>query len=186
MCEYWFEKDQSRIRDLRPDTLSQLLNHANVGPGGRYLVVDDASGLIVAAMLSRMGGKILRPLRERIAERLYFIGEGRVMTICDTDSPPAYPVMNNMNFNPNFVNGVLLSLNWATADEDYVPSKCSLHMFEIHSNTELVVVPPSELPSDEIKSDRQKSRLRKRKGINDALNNTRDELFAGEFDAYVY
>ena len=108
------------------------------------------------------------------------------MTICDTDSPPAYPVMNNMNFNPNFVNGVLLSLNWATADEDYIPSKCSLHTLEIHSNTELVVVPPSELPSDEIKSDRQKSRLRKRKSINDALNNTRDELFAGEFDAYVY
>lgn len=56
VCDYWFNKDQNRIRDIRPDTLSQMLAMANVLPGGRYLAVDDASGLVAAAILERMGG----------------------------------------------------------------------------------------------------------------------------------
>lgn len=56
VCEYWFNKDQNRIRDLRIDSLSQLLNLANIRPGGRYIAVDDASGLVVSGILERMGG----------------------------------------------------------------------------------------------------------------------------------
>ena len=56
VCDYWFNKDQNRIRDIRTDTLSQMLAMANIQPGGRYLAVDDASGLVVAAILERMGG----------------------------------------------------------------------------------------------------------------------------------
>ncbi|KAL9716427.1 tRNA (adenine(58)-N(1))-methyltransferase non-catalytic subunit trm6 [Leucoagaricus gongylophorus] len=56
VCDYWFAKDQERIRDIRIDTLSQLLSLANVRPGGRYIVVDDASGIVVSALLERMGG----------------------------------------------------------------------------------------------------------------------------------
>jgi tRNA (adenine-N(1)-)-methyltransferase non-catalytic subunit len=56
VCEYWFNKDQNRIRDIRPDTLAQMLNLANIRPGGRYIVADDASGLVVAGILERMGG----------------------------------------------------------------------------------------------------------------------------------
>lgn len=57
ICEYWFRKDQNRIRDIRPDSLSQLLNLANVRPDGRYIVVDDASGLLVSSVLDRIGCK---------------------------------------------------------------------------------------------------------------------------------
>ncbi|THV07472.1 Gcd10p-domain-containing protein [Dendrothele bispora CBS 962.96] len=149
VCEYWFNKDQNRIRDIRPDTLSQMLNLANINPGGKYIVVDDASGLVVSAVLERMGG------------------HGRLITICDTDSPPAYPVMINMNFKPDIV-APLVSLNWATSQEDYAP-----------------VGPPSEVPPEEIRSDRQKQRLRKRKLVNDALEKTREELFTGEFDSLI-
>jgi tRNA (adenine-N(1)-)-methyltransferase non-catalytic subunit len=46
----------------------------------------------------------------------------------------------------------------------------------------IIVVPPSELAEGEVRSERQKSRLKKRKAINDVLENTRQELFAGEFD----
>lgn len=46
-------------------------------------------------------------------------------------------------------------------------------------------MPPSEVPTDQIRSDRQKVRLSKRKAVTDGLTNTREELFAGEFDAYV-
>ena len=58
VCEYWFNKDQNRIRDIRADTLSQMLNLANIRPGGRYIAVDDASGLVVAGILERMGGVV--------------------------------------------------------------------------------------------------------------------------------
>ena len=56
VCEYWFNKDQNRLRDIRPDSLAQILNLANVRPGGRYLAVDDASGVVVSAILDRLGG----------------------------------------------------------------------------------------------------------------------------------
>lgn len=34
-----------------------MLNLASVRHGGRYLVVDDASGVLVAGVLDRLGGK---------------------------------------------------------------------------------------------------------------------------------
>jgi len=55
VCEYWFLKDHDRLRDIRPDTLSQMLNLGSVRPNGRYIVVDDASGILVAAVLDRLG-----------------------------------------------------------------------------------------------------------------------------------
>ncbi|EED85187.1 hypothetical protein POSPLDRAFT_134856, partial [Postia placenta Mad-698-R] len=100
VCDYWFNKDQNRLRDIRPDTLSQMLNLANIRPGGRYLAVDDASGVVVAGILERLGGN------------------GRLLTICDVDSPPAYPVTVHMNFRKEYADK-LSSLNWATADEEY-------------------------------------------------------------------
>ncbi|GAV98795.1 Gcd10p-domain-containing protein [Lentinula edodes] len=144
VCDYWFNKDQNRIRDIRPDTLSQMLAMANIQPGGRYLAVDDASGLVAAAILERMGGS------------------GTLLTVCDTDSPPAYPVVANMNLPTEMVQSVLKSLNWATSEQDYV-----------------------SVPVDEIRSDRQKTRLRKRKVAHELLENTREELFGGEFEALM-
>ncbi|RXW22686.1 hypothetical protein EST38_g3160 [Candolleomyces aberdarensis] len=149
VCEYWFVKDQVRIRDIRSDTLSQMLNLANIHPGGKYLLVDDASGLVAAGILDRLGG------------------EGRLLAICDTESPPAFHVLQQMNFEPH-ITKTLASLNWATALETHNP-----------------IVPPSELAAGEVRSERQKSRLKKRKAINDVLENTRQELFAGEFDGLV-
>ena len=56
LTEYWFTKDRSRIRELRVDSLAQMMNLGNVQPGGRYLVVDEASGLLIAALLDRLSG----------------------------------------------------------------------------------------------------------------------------------
>ena len=56
VCDYWFNKDRGRIREIRPDALAQMMNFAGVRPGGRYLVVDEASGLLVSAVLERLGG----------------------------------------------------------------------------------------------------------------------------------
>lgn len=100
---------------------------ANIRPGGRYLAVDDASGMVVSAIMERMGGKQIIII---IGGWGYWIpngnlGEGRLLTICDVDSPPAYPVMVNMNFKKEVHASALVSLNWATAQEDYTPSKYS-------------------------------------------------------------
>ena len=48
------------MQDLRIDSLSQILNLANIRPGGRYLAVDDVSGMLVAGILDRLGGTLLR------------------------------------------------------------------------------------------------------------------------------
>lgn len=54
---------------------------------------------------------------------IFLVGEGRLLTICDVDSPPAYPVMTHMNFKKDVIVLALSSLNWATAQEGYTPGK---------------------------------------------------------------
>lgn len=44
---------------MRIDTLSQMMSLGNVRPGGRYIVVDEASGMVVSALLERLGGQLL-------------------------------------------------------------------------------------------------------------------------------
>ncbi|KAI0368838.1 Gcd10p-domain-containing protein [Pilatotrama ljubarskyi] len=150
VCEYWFNKDQNRLRDIRPDSLAQMMNLANIRPGGRYIAVDDASGVVVSAILDRLGG------------------QGRLITICDVDSPPAYPVMVQMNFRKEVVTPTMASLNWATADEEYTP-----------------IIASTEPPAGKFKSDGQRARLNKRKVASDALMQTREELFSGEFEGLI-
>ncbi|KAL5640408.1 hypothetical protein ACGC1H_007606 [Rhizoctonia solani] len=104
ICEYHFSRDASKIRDLRPHTLGQLLNSANVRPGARILVADDVSGLLVAAVLERLGGR------------------GRCLAITDVDGPSAFPIVPHMNFEPEVKSSTILStLNWSAADEEYIP-----------------------------------------------------------------
>nr|KAJ3421967.1 tRNA (adenine(58)-N(1))-methyltransferase non-catalytic subunit trm6 [Polyrhizophydium stewartii] len=53
-CDFYLAKKPEKTREMRIDTLSQIMTFANVRAGSRFLVVDDASGLIVGAMLERM------------------------------------------------------------------------------------------------------------------------------------
>lgn len=55
--EYFYVKNPSKIRDIRMDTLSQLLSYSNVHSGCKLLVVDDTQGMIVSALAERMGGR---------------------------------------------------------------------------------------------------------------------------------
>ncbi|KAF8515843.1 Gcd10p family-domain-containing protein [Hysterangium stoloniferum] len=101
VADYWFTKDANRVREIRPDALAQMLSLANIHPGGRYLVVDDGGGLLVAGILERMGGK------------------GRLLTIGDVETTPVYHVLTHMNFPESYFAGVLRSTNWAYTDEDW-------------------------------------------------------------------
>lgn len=56
LLRYYLEKEPQRVLDLSEETLALILAHANVRPGGNYLVVDDTGGILVYAMLERMRG----------------------------------------------------------------------------------------------------------------------------------
>lgn len=45
------------VSALRPDSLAQLLSYGNVYSGGTVLVLDSYAGLIVGAVLERLGGR---------------------------------------------------------------------------------------------------------------------------------
>lgn len=55
-CEYWFEKNNDKIRNIRVDTFSQMLSLSNAHAGSRILCVDDIGGLLALGILERMGG----------------------------------------------------------------------------------------------------------------------------------
>ena len=103
---HYNQRSSATILHLREDTMSQLINLANIRPGGRYLVVDDTGGLVTAALLDRMAC------------------EGKIITFTDSDSPPAWGVLDTMNFSAQQLECVK-ALSWMEADEDYVKRQCS-------------------------------------------------------------
>lgn len=158
MIEYHTGRNNQSLMGIRKDTLSQLLNLANIKPGGRYLLCDDTGGLILSALLERMGGF------------------GRILCLVDIESAPAWPIVESMNFEPELVESIVASLNWAQTDEDYVPVEAGN--------------PDEEEEEEGGKSDRAKNKemqkMRKRMGAIKALNDVRDELHSGNWDGYDF
>lgn len=78
LAEYYFQLKPTTTRSMRYDTLAQMLTLGNVGPGWRGIVVDECGGLLLGAVLERMGG------------------EGEVLAIHPGDQP-AYWILGAMN-----------------------------------------------------------------------------------------
>ncbi len=57
LVEYFLYKDPAKILEISVESLGLMMNLANIQPGGRYLVLDDTTGLIVYSMMERMQGK---------------------------------------------------------------------------------------------------------------------------------
>ncbi|GME70441.1 unnamed protein product [Ambrosiozyma monospora] len=58
MLSYLYqEKEPARVLDMSEETLGLLLSHADVRPGGNYLLMDETGGLIVYALMERMQGQ---------------------------------------------------------------------------------------------------------------------------------
>lgn len=165
LADYHFEQRSiDKIRGLRADSLAQMLSFANVGAGGRYIVVDGTSGLVSGACLERMAG------------------QGRVMTIRDTESPPEYDILRAMNLPPSTIDPVLDTLNWAQVAQDYEPP---------------FVPPLAPLLGDDVPKDtpdgikqhrareRERSRGLKRLQAQAQVEALRQELFDGDWDAVL-
>eukprot|EP00927_Polykrikos_kofoidii_P068577 TRINITY_DN63922_c0_g1_i1.p1 TRINITY_DN63922_c0_g1~~TRINITY_DN63922_c0_g1_i1.p1 ORF type:complete len:522 (-),score=115.26 TRINITY_DN63922_c0_g1_i1:79-1644(-) len=56
LCETYLKTARSRVSSLRFDYLSSALCHAHIVPGGRYLVLDCAMGLVAGAMAKQLAG----------------------------------------------------------------------------------------------------------------------------------
>ncbi|RHZ59921.1 hypothetical protein Glove_360g58 [Diversispora epigaea] len=54
--EYFHTKNPSKIREMRIDSLSQMLTLANVRAYSKMLVIDDTQGLLISGVLERLGG----------------------------------------------------------------------------------------------------------------------------------
>lgn len=64
--------------------------------------MDDTGGLVTAALLERMGAT------------------GRILTLTDADSPPAWGVLNTMNLSSREL-ACIKHLSWLQSEEDYEP-----------------------------------------------------------------
>ncbi|XP_041469150.1 tRNA (adenine(58)-N(1))-methyltransferase non-catalytic subunit TRM6-like [Lytechinus variegatus] len=57
MCEMYFNRAPSKVIQIRIDTMAQLLTAANVQSGMKVMVLEHCHGLLVAAVMERLGGK---------------------------------------------------------------------------------------------------------------------------------
>lgn len=157
VCDFWFEKAPEKIRWIRKDALSQVLSFGSVRPGGRYLVVDGISGLLVGSVLERLGG------------------DGTVVAINDAESPPSFDILPYFNLPTQVTKPVLKVLNWAATEPDYAP------VFSTQDISEAVLTPVS----GSSRSAKDKSRDRKRQANFREVDRVRSEFFAGDFDAVL-
>ena len=56
LCELYFTKAPSKILEVRPDTLAQILTWSDAKYGSKILVAETCQGLILGALLERLGG----------------------------------------------------------------------------------------------------------------------------------
>ncbi|GMM29357.1 tRNA 1-methyladenosine methyltransferase subunit [Martiniozyma asiatica (nom. inval.)] len=90
------EKEPIKILGLSVESLGLMMSMANVMPGGDYLVVDETGGLIVFAMLERMGGK------------------GTITLIHENDQPTLHLLRHtSWNEKSDLLDEILLSVNVA-------------------------------------------------------------------------
>ncbi|KAI9292508.1 Gcd10p-domain-containing protein [Neoconidiobolus thromboides FSU 785] len=103
ICEFFHLKNPSKIKDLRMDTLSQMLTIGNVQPNSKILVVEDTNGLVLSSILDRMGGL------------------GHLVYLYDTDYANI-DVLRYYNFEQKIMDP-LFTIRWEKFGKDYVPEE---------------------------------------------------------------
>lgn len=160
LIDYYNLRTPATILSLRRDTMSQLLNLSNIRPGGRYLVIDDAGGLLIGSILERLGG------------------HGRLFALTDSDSPPGWPVLEAMNFERKVLDRCLGWLNWSLASEEYT----AVDGVDAGDDEE-DEVPVGETEAEKEKREKKLQAKARRKGKQVAdLERARDELHCGGWD----
>lgn len=157
-----------------------MANLANLQPGSRFIIIDTVGGLLVATALERLGGEAVTNTELAL---ITTIGDGRVLYLSESDTPPQFPILNILNMPAEHIS-ILKYLDWAAADEDHEPSEY-MAIIEGSLLNNHSVRAPFETETGEYRSIGQKERYEKRKNALEAHENLREELFAGEWDGYV-
>ena len=94
VSEFYFERNPEKICGMRLDSLSQMLSFANIRSGGKYFVLDDTHGMVLAAIMERMGGN------------------GVVVAVHESVNSP-FDIVRYMNFE-KVVQDTLHTIQWKT------------------------------------------------------------------------
>ncbi|GAA5862650.1 hypothetical protein JCM3774_001091 [Rhodotorula dairenensis] len=179
VAQFNFDRQPSKTRELRPDTLANMLAMANVRPGSRLLVVEDLGGMVVAAAVERMGGR------------------GRIMIVNDADSPPDLHLLESFNFSAVDL-APISSLHWAATQESWSPPDLPLGSAAAPppptSAEDAVAVADERKEQDDPqqqqggvprKNTRETLKLKKRRATFDKAREAREDFFRGEFDGVI-
>ncbi|GAA5835051.1 hypothetical protein JCM9279_007183 [Rhodotorula babjevae] len=186
IAQFHFDKQPSKTRELRPDTLANMLAMANVRPGSKLLVVEDMGGMIVAAAVERMAG------------------QGRIMVVNDADSPPDLHLLDTFNFGAAETSPIA-SLHWAATDPAWSPPDLPLDLAAADKAASkasaaaaaaaAAVVDGEDGEADKAKdkvkeatkrnNSRDVQKLKKRRAAFDKAREARDEFLAGGFDGVI-
>ncbi|GAA5913948.1 tRNA 1-methyladenosine methyltransferase subunit GCD10 [Sporobolomyces salmoneus] len=183
LTTYHSDRVPAKTREIRADTMANLLAMANVRPGSRVLIVENAGGLVVGGCIERMGGT------------------GTLMIINDADSPPDLHILETFNFAQTPDLDPIRSIHWAATEPDWTPPDLPLEANESGESP----VPESKM--DEVveegkteeekerefkrlrnlrnKNQRELNKLKKRKSTFDKARLAREEFFRGEYDALI-
>jgi hypothetical protein len=120
IAAHHFTTNPTRIRDIRPDTLAQLLSHSNVSPGSRVLVADSTAGLVTAGILERLGGSSWFPYLGSFPRLLIPVsGVGTCLHIHESITDPSLPVLKDINLPAHITDGTLRLLHWAATEPEW-------------------------------------------------------------------
>jgi len=114
LMDILYKMDPMKIMNLRVDSLSQILNVTNVHSGGRYLVYETgAQGLVVAAVLERLGG---------VGELIHVYQTGQPQTTAlnsvGLQKSPILKVLNIQHLRSMEQGRDILVNHWRTEDGD--------------------------------------------------------------------
>jgi len=161
-----------------------MLSLSNVRPGWKGIVVDDIGGLLVAAVLIRMGGR------------------GTIFVINNADSPPDLHLLELFNL-PEEMLAPMKSLNWAQTEADWTTDEIeellSLHQEDILPSPALLkpTIPSDSTPLDHLppspptpdrpkkKEPNNKSKSKKKFQRVQELMAIRQEFLSTEFEGLI-
>lgn len=93
LLDYYQDKDMMRLLDMSMETLGLILSYANVQPGGKYLILDDTTGVLTYAIAERMRG------------------QGEILLIHENEYPNL-SALNYADYSLEYRRTFLRTLNW--------------------------------------------------------------------------
>ncbi|XP_061172819.1 tRNA (adenine(58)-N(1))-methyltransferase non-catalytic subunit TRM6-like [Saccostrea echinata] len=124
MCQMYHEKSAAKILNIRMDTLAQILTYGNVHAYTNVAVVDTCSGLVVGAVMERLGGY------------------GKVIHFHPGDRP-VRPILDNLDFPKEFLDNLY---NFPFCEIDSLKAENSE---QTNSDTQSINLTKESLHSDE-------------------------------------